>query len=276
MKKIFIFLIPLVSASIVVLGFMFFISKNSGKGAIQVTSTPRSDVFLNGKLIGQTPLCKCEGKDMISTGEYTVRLVPHDSNFSPFEEKIQIVRSILTVVDRTFDNGALSYGSILTLSPISDKKDAQLLIISFPDKGNVFLDNNLVGITPLLLKKVSDVDHELKLGKNGYKDKSIKIKPAQGYRLISLIFLGVSPAVASASASNSSSQSASLTISKVTILNTPTGFLRVRKTNSIESAEVDKVYPGETFDLVNEQSGWFEIRLNNGKTGWISSQYAKK
>lgn len=274
MKKIFIFLIPLVSASIVVLGFMFFISKNSGKGAIQVTSTPRSDVFLNGKLIGQTPLCKCEGKDMISTGEYTVRLVPHDSNFSPFEEKIQIVRSILTVVDRTFGKGAESEGSIITLSPLSDSQKLQLLVISFPDSASVVIDSNSVGNTPLLLSNLTESDHEVKILKNGYKDKIIKIRTVKGYKLSLTSFLGVSDVLSPTPSAPVASPSA--TISKIEILQTPTGFLRVRESNSLGSAEIGQVYPGNSYELIGEEDGWYKIKLPDGKEGWVSNQYAQK
>ena len=151
------------------------------------------------------------------------------------------------------------------------------MIISLPDKANVFLDSNPVGVTPLLLKQVSESDHDLRLTRDGYKDKSIRIKTALGFRLSSLIFLGVNadlsnPLVASPTATLSSS----VTVSKVLILDTPTGFLRVRENSSINSAEIGQIKPGESYELISEKVGWFEIKLTDEKTGWISAQYAIK
>jgi uncharacterized protein YgiM (DUF1202 family) len=58
-------------------------------------------------------------------------------------------------------------------------------------------------------------------------------------------------------------------------LQTPTGFLRVRDQASLGGAEIGQVKPGETYTLLDEQSGWYKIKFNN-KEGWISSQYAQK
>lgn len=62
----------------------------------------------------------------------------------------------------------------------------------------------------------------------------------------------------------------------VTITDTPTGWLRVRETPSSSAAEIARVLPGETYDLLDEDEGWYHIRLDAGRTGWISAQYAKK
>ena len=39
---------------------------------------------------------------MIASGDYTVKLVPTQGNFQPFEQGITISSKVLTVVDRTF------------------------------------------------------------------------------------------------------------------------------------------------------------------------------
>jgi len=98
---------------------------------------------------------------MIDVGEHNVHIVPEKDGLDPFDEKITISSSVLTVVDRTFGQGALSEGSVITLNKIADKNDAQILVISFPDKVQVSLDNNLVGITPIMLKNQTESDHEI-------------------------------------------------------------------------------------------------------------------
>jgi len=281
MKRILLFLAPLLIAMAIFFGILFFLDRKSGKGALQVTSVPQSKVYLGSKLLGTTPLCACELEQMLDIGDHTVRLVPLAGNFMPFEEKITINKGTLTVVDRTFADNGESDGSIISLSPLNNKKDVEVLVISLPDKANVFLDSNPVGITPLLLRNVSESDHDLRVTLTGYKDKSIKIKTASGFKLNSLIFFGISNDLSNQLiASPSVSLVPTVTISKVLILNTPTGFLRVRESNSISSLEIARVKPGEEYELLDEKEGWFEIQLNSlageEKKGWISSSYAVK
>ena len=277
MKKIFLVILPPVLAITIFIAGLFILNKDSGKGALQVTSAPSSKVYLNGKLLGDTPLCKCDQVNMLAVGEYTIKLIPKEGNFEPFEQKIKITPSVLTVVDRTFGQGGFSQGSIITLSALPNKKDVQFSVLSFPDKVNVFLDNNLVGISPLLLKNVTESDHEIKLTKDGYKDKIIRIRTVAGYRLEALVFMGVNPDFSSSSSSAAAVPVPTASPSaKITILTTPTGFLRVRESNSVSAAQVALVYPGEKYDLISESEGWYQIKLTDGKIGWISTQYAKK
>ena len=278
MRKFLFIVIPPLIAILIFIAVTIILNKTSNKGGLQVTSVPKSKVYLDGKLIGETPLCKCDQNNMITTGEYTIKLVPSQENFSYFEGKITVSSGTLTVVDRSFGQGGLSQGSIINLIPIDDKKDAQVSIISFPDKAKVFLDNNLSGTSPLLLRNITESDHEVKLSKDGYKEKAIRIRIVAGYKLESIIFLSINQDVGASSAAIPVplSISPTPTVKNVIILNTPTGFLRVRESNSISSAQVALVNPGESYELISEQESWYEIKLKDGKTGWISSQYAKK
>ncbi len=254
----------------------FFLLKGDSKGALQVTSLPKSDVYLNGKLIGQTPLCKCELPEMLSSGDYTLKLVPKEGGFSPFEQKVTIGKSVLSVVDRTFGKDAQDSGSTISLTPLSEKKEIQVLVLSFPEGAEVLVDNNLSGVTPLLLKNLTESDHEVTLKKQGYQLKTLRVRTIPGYKLTALGFLGLDANPLPAQPSSSPSATPSPQIKKVTILNTPTGFLRVRESSSLNSGEIGRVNPGESYELLSETDNWFEIKLEDGKTGFISSQYAKK
>ncbi len=282
MKKALLILIPsFIFAAIVFLLVQSILLRGNDKGALQVTAAPQSKVYLNGKYLGQTPLCKCNTNDMIGTGDYTIRVVPNSGNYSEFQEKISISKSILTVVDRKFGAGAASEGSIITLEPLKNGNDRQLLITSIPDTVEVLLDNNSSGYSPLLIKNITDSDHELTLKKAGYADKKVRIRTPSGYKLIASVYLGVddeSGAQTTPTPTKSASPSATPTPvkSKVTILQTPTGFLRVRASASVAAAAVGQVLPGQSFDLVTEADGWYQIKLTDGTVGWISSQYAQK
>ena len=280
MKRFFLFIAPLLIAILIFFGILFLQDRKTGKGALQVTSIPKSRVYLDGKLAGTTKFCTCEASQMLSPGDYTLKLVPTEGNFRPFEEKITINKSTLTAVDKIFAEDGSGEGSIISLIPLSNKKEIEVLVISLPDRANVFLDSNPVGTTPLLLKQVSESDHDLRITLDGYKDKSIRVKTALGFKLNSLVFLGVADLAASSAASVSVTPPPAVTAINVLILNTPTGFLRVRESNSVTSTEIGKIKPGESYELMEEKDNWFKIKLSSSsgelKVGWISSQYAVK
>lgn len=271
MKKLVLVLFSLIVLTIVFLITVLVINKDTGMGALQVTANPKSKVFLNGEYIGETPLCRCELPQMLSVGEYLVKVEPISSPSSSFEQKIKINSQVLTVIDRTFSKEPS--GSVITLNSIPDKKGVELMVVSFPNNASVFLDNNEQGLTPVVLKDLTPSDHEIRLVKEGYSDKIVKIRTVEGFQLEALVFLSVKPKVKNETASSS----ALIRIGRVEILETPTGFLRVRKEASLNSEEIARVSPGESFDLISERDdGWYQIKLSTGNAGWISSQYASK
>ena len=56
----------------------------------------------------------------------------------------------------------------------------------------------------------------------------------------------------------------------------PNGWLRMRATPSLNGEEVAKVGVGDKVIFLSEQGSWYQIKLPDGKTGWISAAYAKK
>ncbi len=261
-------------AAIIAFGIsVFVLNSNLGKGALQVTSEPNSKVYLDGKYMGQTPLCLCQLKDMINVGNYDIRLVPTQGNFIPFEQKIPISQKVLTVVDRNFADGAQSSGSVISLSKLSNNNEISLSVISIPSGAKVSLDLGNIGNTPVKTSSITESDHEIKLTKEGYQDKTIRIKTVKGYELNALVFLGSNPQSSSPSAI---STPVPISVTKILILDTPTGFLRVRSEPSLNGSQVGQVLPGEKYDLLDEQSGWYKIKLKDGTVGWVSSEYSQK
>lgn len=94
MRKFLFIVIPPLIAILIFIAVTIILNKTSNKGGLQVTSVPKSKVYLDGKLIGETPLCKCDQNNMITTGEYTIKLVPSQENFSYFEGKITVSSGI--------------------------------------------------------------------------------------------------------------------------------------------------------------------------------------
>lgn len=298
-KIVFILLTLLVLSGVLYFFYRVFFSGESGKGALQVTSIPEATVYLNNEKIGVTPLCICGsdigentrgiaslgmlfGKDvgdnLLPTGEYTIRLVPNNSNFSEFQEKIIIGKNVMTVVDRTFSDGAKSEGSVISLEKLHSDEKAELLVLTIPDNASVVLDGERVGDSPLHKTDITDSNHELLISKNGYTDKAVRLKTASGYKLVAKIYLGVNEqALGSPEAATGSAQLDNEVASlMVKILPTGTGFLRVREGPSTSDQEIGRVTPGETYVLLDEEDNWFEIEFEEGETGWVSSDFAEE
>lgn len=288
MKKVFFFLLLLFIFAAVGLFFYQFFLRGNEKGALQVTSSPQSKVYLNGELLGTTPLCRCPKSDdlgvknvqgMLPVGEYTIRLVPKSKDLSEFQEKITIEKSVLTVVDRKFSEGASSEGVVISLTRIDNEKTNELTIVSLPEGADVYIDDGAKGKTPLLIKDLTESDHTLMIQKDGYKTKTIRIKATNGYKLVAKGYLGINPLFVAGdkeTASSSATSTPNISVAKVRIIQTGTGFLRVRDEGSLGGKEIGRVLPGEEYAITEEQPGWYQILLTTGVKGWISSAYAEK
>lgn len=60
----------------------------------------------------------------------------------------------------------------------------------------------------------------------------------------------------------------------VVVSDTPTGYLRVRKTPG--GLEIAKVAPGDKLPFLGEQNGWYQVTLESGQVGWVSQQFSIK
>jgi hypothetical protein len=61
----------------------------------------------------------------------------------------------------------------------------------------------------------------------------------------------------------------------IEVLETETGYLRVRENADFNSDEVERISPGERYFVIESQNGFHHIDLGNGKKGWVYSKYVK-
>ena len=284
-KAVFVLILSLFITAAIFFTMQFLFGQTNSTGELQITSQPSAKVYLNNKFIGNTPICRCDNSktgNVLPTGGYMISINPIQGSSAPFAQHITIGKGVLTVVDYTFGPPGQSSGSVLELTPADNPSANSLLLTSFPSSAEVFLDDNSIGKTPLSYSNPTVSDHKLVVQKTGYTDKTLHINTPNGYVLQAIVYLAVTnqPASASNSATLSASASAQLfpspIVAKVTILSTPTGFLRVRADASLGSPEVGQVKPGDSLYLLNEKNGWYEVKLSENKIGWISAQYAQK
>ena len=264
------------------------------KAGIQVTSHPDANVVINGKSVGKTPYY-VENTD---AGNATIQMTAVDSGQS-WEGKVNLVSGTLTTVHREFGTTPdKSHSYSLSFEKLTNNKDSSISIISLPNNATVSIDGKPAGFTPL----TSDVNpgpHVFSFTAPGYQDKIVNAAVQEGYRLVLNLTMATMEIVPTPTPTPLATPSASITpkptsttiitplpkqattsaILKpyVEILSTPTNFLRVRETASVNAAELAKVNPGDKFPYKEseETTGWYYIEFVKGEWGYVSSQYAK-
>lgn len=153
----------------------FIINRAFGSAALAINSTTSLTVSLNGDVLGKTPFYS----DSLKAGKDNLVL---SSNEGSFKTKIQLTDGALTVANYSLGPSEdFSEGEIIWLE--KSKDSGSLLVISDPDEVEARLDDQLLGQTPLSGRVVSVGDHSLRLSKEGYKSRTVKIQIQAGYKL---------------------------------------------------------------------------------------------
>lgn len=266
----------------------------SGLGAISISTTPKSVVFIDGVQMGMTPYLN----DKIQSGEHTIKLVPETTtdNLTSWEGKINLLPNILTVVNRTLGpSESASSGEVIWLEKIASKDKSSLAVVSVPDQAVIKIDGEPRGFAPIVLEDLNPGSYQIVVASPGYEERTISAKTIAGYKLIVNVQLakkveGIEEATSSAEKegatpspkasptpkATSKTEATSLEKPYVKIKETPTGWLRVRMAPSTSATEAAKVEPGEMFPYLNEEkNGWYKIEYEKDKEGWVSGVYVE-
>ncbi|MFZ2663842.1 MAG: PEGA domain-containing protein [Patescibacteria group bacterium] len=57
------------------------------------------------------------------------------------------------------------------------------------------------------------------------------------------------------------------------VLDTPTGWLRVRSDSSLNGTEISRVTSGNSYTVIEEKTDWVKIKVSDTVEGWVSSAY---
>lgn len=278
-NKLLLLLILIVLFVIFVAVRFFILDKKNEYGKLKVISSPTASVFINNAIIGKTPF-----EDKYKVGEYLLKLIPEGTatDTASWNGKINIYKNALTYVNRELGSSDIaSAGEIFTTEKMTKQPQkagsGEIYVETEPQGAIVTLDNDEKGVSPLILDNVLRGDHELSVFMPGFFRRTQKVNVDSGYRVNAAFKLAIdqSSSLAKTTEDKQATDSAKTTKTKITIKDTPTGWLRVREEPSLNASESGKVNPGESFDLIDEQDGWYKIKID-GKEGWVSSQYSSK
>ncbi len=284
----------LILLTILILGFgvfvfvrFFILNKQNEFGRIKVVSSPTTSVFIDNVAVGKTPY-----EEKYKVGEYLLKLIPEGNatDTASWQGKIKIYRNALTYVNRELGSSDVtSAGEIFTTTKMDKaptKSDTgEIYVETEPEGSIVYLDNDEKSVSPLLMSDVTKGDHELSVFMPNFLRRTQKVNVDPGYRVNAQFKLAIDQsqkATASATpqpnVTGKKEPSISVTPAKltITIKDTPTGFLRVREEPSVAASEEAQVKPGEKFNVLEEQNGWYKINYEANKEGWVSGQYVEK
>ena len=251
--------------------FNFLVPKGAG---ILIETDPPSSVYINNEEVGRTPFSTVR-----KPGEVVIKIIPDSfgTPLPPYETKTTLVSGVQTVLRRKIaESEDISEGELISFERI-DKGQLGMAIVSDPESAQISIDGQVRGFSPYNSSNISEGEHSLSVSANGYVTRSIQVKAVSGYKLIALVKLARSSEPINTDENSPGQQQEEAKKQLVEILSTPTGFLRVRSEPSTLANEVGQVKPGETYELVEEDTdtGWFKILIAEGKEGWVTNQYVK-
>jgi hypothetical protein len=273
-------ILVLLFAGFVAVRFFIF-DKQNEYGKLKIISSPTASVFLNSTLIGKTPY-----EDKYKVGEYLLKLIPETTatDTASWNGKINIYKNSLTYVNRELGSSDIaSAGEVFTTVKMTktpkNAESGEIYVETEPQGAIITLDNDEKGVAPAIMENVLRGDHELSIFMPGFFRRTQKVNVDPGYRVNASFKLAIdkssSLAETTTTEDKQATDSAETTKTKITIKDTPTGWLRVREEPTLNASESGKVNPGESFDLLEEKDGWYKISVN-GKDGWVSSEYSTK
>ena len=247
--------------------FNFLVPKSGG---LLIETSPASTIYINGEEVGRTPYTSLR-----KAGEITLRLIPDSFGqpLSPFEEKINLVSGVETVVRRYFgDSREKTEGEILSFEKLPTKSETGIIVVTEPEGAQVVIDTVSKGTSPYSASSLESGVHTLKLSVNGYKDRSVELNLIKGFKLVAYVKLAKLEIQ-----ENKIEEVKPVTQKLVKILSTPTGFLRVRSEASSSAKEVGQVKPGGEFGYLgeSEDGDWYKINFDEELEGWVTGQYSE-
>lgn len=242
-------------------------SRSQAVGGLQVLSTPQAVVYLNDEDHGQTPI-----KVELKPGEYTVKL---ESGSKTWRGKIKVNPGVLTVVNRELsENEDLQSGEVITL-----ERGQGLAVISDPGQVQVLINGEEKGTTPLVVSKIEG-DQTVVLKSPGFIERMVKVRPREGYKLNLNIKLAkeiVSDLLSPPPAAFSPLPAAEPSGPYIIVSETGTPFgLHVRSGPGLNHSVITDIKPGEKYPILGEEKDWVNIRLADGREGWVAARYVQK
>ena len=248
---------------VVLLGALLLGACGVEKSGVEIVSSPIAKVYLNGKESGMTPY----KNNSLKPGNIEIKL---EDEGNIWEREIKLENNVTTVINWNLGKESNS-GYILSMEKSGES--GSILINSSPSGAIVFVDGEMKASSPAKIENVGEGDKKISLGYPGFKNVNLIVKMVKNYQLI---------IDAKLEKEEKAKINETLTptpfkqmVPMVKIKETETGWLRVRNLPNSGGTEIGRVIPGESYELIEQNNDWYQIKFDN-KFGWISVKYAEK
>jgi len=248
-------------------------SFKEGEG-LSINTTPEgAEITLDGEKLGKTPLITAPNKGThklrVSHGGYVTREL--EINIEP-----KLLLSLKVWLSATpLENPKVIEEGKINIYDLSTSNESLLKNFSVWSEGAFFFEKETGYIFDILIDRT---------GNMYYKDKAAADKKVADGKEITIGYLGdqkdiqiseEAAAVITSIKKDFGPQKKAVPKQSVQISSTPTGILNVRSGPGTNYPILEKIKPGEKYELLEEKGDWYKINVS-GTEGWISKQYAKK
>lgn len=186
--------------------------------------------------------------------------------------------NLKSIVSKTPPPTAIQGNITLSFEKI-DRAVSEISVLTTPSLARVEIDGQIRGFSPVK-NTVTVGKHSILVAFTSYKEEKLEIESQQGFRTIVSLKLEKDLAfvpIPNPLESPTPIPTPENIVPQVEILQTSTGFLRVREDASAASKEIAQVSPGEKFNFVEKDitSEWYKIEYQPNLFGWVSSKFAK-
>lgn len=295
-KAVYFFLLAVLITVSVAVYLINPLQKPAKAGLQVITSQGSASLFLNDQYLDKTPYIN----ENIVPGEYSLKIVPDNSELADFQATVELVPGMLTVV--SWDPGRTeqtSGGVIYEFSKLTSNSSAEVGFISLPDGALIKFDDRGQEFTPVVFNQVSPGEHQFTASLTGYQPQQAAVNVIEGYRLNISVKLGktdqaMSPQItpaptdqtqpdatesaqvqeATASAeptpADEAGEDQDQTEAENQVEVRPTNFfqndlevLRVRQEPNLDSEQVGYVQVGQVYTYLDEQSSWYQLEFTD-------------
>ncbi len=246
------------------------------KGDMRIESRPAASVFIDNRLVGQTPL-----QLSLQDGVYTVKIVPgatKEKTYMTWSDKVRVYADATTYVNRVLAVESRDMAGEMLRPEKSGSTRGQMLLNTEPSGLFISLDGDERGLSPLFIDNIPSGDHEITVQGEGLLPRTIKVRANDGYKILVDVTLAIDRQYVEKKKKQQQEKKRTEdggVKGTVTIADTPTGWLRVRFEPSLNASESAKIDVGKEVPYFQEQDGWYEVEYEKGKRGWISADYAR-
>ncbi len=149
-----------------------------------ITERGKSQVWINGKDYGQTPVTV----EDLPEGKYTVELqkIAEDNTFYTKQTfEVEIAKNTSARMDLEIGPDSVLNGTILyyTAIPKTTSKTGLLAVTSSAMNAKVYVDKEYINTTPVSNLSLKDNQYQVKVTAQGYEDIEIPVFVRAGYQL---------------------------------------------------------------------------------------------